>query len=125
MNDRLSISIGFWGFVFWFCFFFINSQFLDAFVSKVHWGHLEPLASVTKTHGFLGSFCLELFSTDIKGALSSSEGCDQCQKPPQAKPLKAAAASWPLFPPEMVGFLWFSVYGAGQVPLDERRPNIN
>lgn len=66
--------------------FFINSQFVDAFVSQVHWGRLEPLASITKTHRFLGSLCLELFSTDIKGPLSSSEGCDRCQNPHKPSP---------------------------------------
>lgn len=75
--------------------FFINSQFLDAFISQVHWGHIAPLASITKTHGFLGSFCLELFSTDIKGPLSSSEGCDRCQNPHKPSPWRMLLPAGP------------------------------
>lgn len=66
--------------------YLVNTQFLDALVSQVHWGHLEPLASFTEEHGFLGSFCLKPFSTDIKGPLSSFEGCDHCQNPHKPSP---------------------------------------
>lgn len=75
--------------------FFINSQFLDAFVSQVHWGRLEPLASISKKCGFLGSFCLELFSTDIKGLLSNSEGCDLCQNPHKPSPWRMRLPAGP------------------------------
>lgn len=66
--------------------FLVNTQLLDALVSQVRWGHLEPLASFTEEHGFLGSFCLEPFSTDSKGPLSSFEGCDHCQNPHKPSP---------------------------------------
>lgn len=64
----------------------VNTQFLDTLVSRVHWGHLEPLASFTEEHGFLGSLCLQPFSTDIKGPLSSFEGCGHCQNPHKPGP---------------------------------------
>ena len=64
----------------------VNTQFLDTLVSQVHWGHLEPLASFTEERGFLGSLCLQPFSTDIKGPLSSFEGCDHCQNPHKPGP---------------------------------------
>ena len=66
--------------------YLVNTQFLDTLVSQVHWGHLEPLASFTEERGFLGSLCLQPFSTDIKGPLSSFEGCDHCQNPHKPGP---------------------------------------
>lgn len=60
----------------------VNTQFLDTLCFPSPLGSSSlPLASFTEEHGFLGSLCLQPFSNDIKGPLSSFEGCGHCQNP--------------------------------------------
>lgn len=104
--------------------YLVNTQFLDTLVSQVRWGHLEPWPHSLRIVDFWEVSTSSPSARVLKGPVKFWRVWPLPESP-QAEPLRYALASWPTSTPEMAGFQWFSVYGAGRVPLDERQPNIN
>lgn len=69
-------------------------------------------------------FALSPSARIVKGPCQVLKGVTIARIPTSQAP-EDALANWPMSTPEMAGFQWFSVYGVGLVPLDERQPNIN